>query len=48
MKLLSDERMALQHFGFKLTTDVKGERTLRCGANGSVNFERDETFDETK
>jgi hypothetical protein len=40
MELLSDERMAgRQHFGFKLTTDAKGDRVLGGDANGSVSFE---------
>jgi len=40
MELLSDERMAgRQHFGFKLSTDAKGDRVLGGDANGSVSFE---------
>ena len=39
-ELLSDERMAgRQHFGFKLSTDAKGERVLGGDANGSLSFE---------
>ena len=41
MELLSDERMAgSQHFGFKLSTDAKGDDRVFSGdANGSVSFE---------
>ena len=40
MELLSDERMAgRQHFGFKLSTDAKGDRVFGGDANGSVSFE---------
>ena len=40
MELISDERMAgRQHFGFKLSTDAKGNRVLGGDANGSVSFE---------
>ena len=40
MELIADERMAgRQHFGFKLSTDAKGDRVLGCDANGSLSFE---------
>ncbi len=41
MELLSDERMAgSQHFGFKLSTDAKGDDRVFSGdANGSVSLE---------
>jgi hypothetical protein len=40
MELISDERMVgSQHFGFKLSTDAKGNRELGGDANGSVSFE---------
>jgi hypothetical protein len=39
MELLSDERMAgHQHFGFKLSTDVNGDRVFGGDANGSLTF----------
>jgi hypothetical protein len=40
IELIADERMAgRQHFGFKLSTDAKGDRVLGGDANGSLSFE---------
>jgi hypothetical protein len=40
MELISDECMeGRQHFGFKLSTDAKGNRVLGSDANDSVSFE---------
>jgi hypothetical protein len=40
IELISDDCMAgHQHFGFKLSTDAKGNRVLGSDANGSVSFE---------
>ena len=40
MELITDERMAgRQHFGFKLSTDARGDRVLGGDANGSLSFE---------
>ena len=40
MELLSDELMAgRQYFGFKLSTNAKGDRIFGVGDDGSVSFE---------
>ncbi len=40
MELLSDERMAgHRRFGFKLSTEVNGDRVFGGSVNGSLSFE---------